>query len=119
MKKKMKVSSGEGLWITRNFWYFFLVPGIGMLLGGFITGYRALSFRLSAQRTTGTVIANPYLSDSDSGSYHPQVEFETPDGHKHRFVSTTGDTPAAFQVGERVPVVYDEGAPERATIDTF
>jgi hypothetical protein len=108
------------MWFARNFGYFFLVPGVLMLFGAIWTGYRAWSFRESGDKSQGTVVSNRYSTDSDGGgTYHPEVEFATPDGQRHRFISKVGQSPAAFKVGEQVPVVYDRDTPESASIDTI
>jgi len=106
--------------MVRNFGYFFLVPGLVMLLAGVWTGYRASSFSQSARRAQGTVVANHPSTDDDGGvTYHPEVEFAAADGRLHRFIGKVGQSTAAFKPGERVGVLYDPELPERASIDTF
>jgi hypothetical protein len=108
------------MWFIRNFGYFFLVPGVLMLLGAAWLAHNAWSFRQAAKRAEGTVIANRFQAgDEGGGAYHPEVEFRTPDGQTHRFLSGNGSSHASFQVGERVPLIYDEDTPEKASIDTF
>jgi len=108
------------MWMARNFGYFFMLPGLAMLLGGITVGVRHASFRQSAERAQGTVISNRYSADSDGGgTYHPEVEFVDHDGRRHTFISTTGSSPASFKVGERVPILYQRDQPEDGSIDTF
>ena len=108
------------MWMARNFWYFFLVPGLAMLIGAAVVGARVVSFGRSAEHAEGTVTQNRYTTDSDgNGTYHPQVEFVGSDGQKHTFVSHMGTSPASFKIGERVPVLYNGDQPEDASIDAF
>jgi hypothetical protein len=91
-----------------------------MLIAGISMGFYTMNFRQSAKRAQGVVTGNQVYTDSDGDTmYRPEVEFRTPDGEKHRFVSGTGSSPAAFHAGEHVTVVYREGAPDNAGIDTF
>jgi hypothetical protein len=107
-------------WLSRNFWYLFLIPGLLMLAAGLVIGFRAASFELSSTRAQGTVIGNQYRATGEhGGSYYPEVQFATPDGRLHKFVGSTGRSPAAFEEGASVPVLYQEEVPERATIATF
>ena len=108
-------------WFARNVrWLLFGLPGLALLAGALVTGFIAARFHVSAERAQGTVVGNTYISRSDrGGSYHPQVEFSTPDGQHHKFVGSMGSSPAAFIDGDRVPVLYDPKKPEQAAIDTW
>lgn len=107
-------------WFARNFWLVFVIPGVALLSGALFTGFTALRFRISAEHAAGKVIGNTYVSRSDrGGSYHPRVEFTTPDGSFHKFTGSMGSSPAAFDDGDQVGVLYDPVEPERACIDTL
>ncbi len=108
-------------WLARNVrWVLFGLPGLALLAGALVTGFNAARFHFSAEHAQGTVVGNTYISRSDRrGSYHPRVEFSTPDGQRHKFVGSTGRSPAAFSEGDQVPVLYDPKQPEHAGIDTW
>ena len=102
-------------------WYLLLVPGVATSISGIAGTLRAIAFKQSALRANGTVVENRYESDSDgAGTYHPEVEFETPDGRRHKFVIGTGSSTSTFTSGERVAVIYVGDNPDgKASIDTF
>ena len=71
-------------------------------------------------RAQGTVVGMDRRYDSDSGStYRPIVEYRDEGGTQHRFVSSVGSSPPAFDRGEQVEVIYDPWSPEDAIIDSF
>lgn len=78
-------------------------------------------------RTEGTVVdvvaRTSTTEDSDgrsreSTAYHPTVRFRA-DGRTYTFTSSTGSDPPAYEVGDRVPVVYDPADPGDARVNTF
>ena len=106
--------------LARNFWYLFLIPGLLMLATGLTLGLRAAAFQLASTCTQGTVINNHYRSTGEhNGSYYPEVRFSTPDGRTRQFTGRVGESPAAFDEGTQVPVLYNAGLPEEAVIATF
>jgi hypothetical protein len=108
------------MWFIRNIWYVFLGLGGLMLIVGLGMGVQTMNFRQSASRAQGMVIGNQISTDSDGdATYHPEVEFQTADGRKHRFVGGTGTSPPSFKAGERVNVIYKDREPDSAGIDTF
>lgn len=69
-------------------------------------------------RTSGTVVENRELQDSEGRSYTPIVEFQA-DGRAIRFEGQNSSDPPAYRVGQRVEVIYDPAQPERARIYRF
>ena len=102
---------------------FFLAPGALLLFAGLVAGPRTRAFERLALRAQGTVIA--IADDSEGVPSFPEVEFETPDGRRHKFVSGSGASRSfmagePFKVGDRVPVLYASGDPDSgARIGTF
>ena len=68
--------------------------------------------------TEGTVIAKR-TTGSSRPTYAPVVQFTAIDGRTYTFVSNVYGREAAFQYGERVPVLYRQNHPELARIDAF
>jgi hypothetical protein len=50
---------------------------------------------------------------------HPVVEFTSADGTQRKFEDSTGSKPPAYEVGERVEVLYRADSPEDAKINSF
>lgn len=94
---------------------FFLLGLVFLAVGG---GWvdRTKDFKQSAARTEGVVID---LVITRSGTYAPVFEFDDASGVRHRIVSATASNPPAFEVSERVRVLYQPGHPEGARIDSF
>ena len=108
------------MWMVRNFWYFFLVPGVLMLIVGFGLAFKQFSFRQKALRADGLVIGNRAYDDSDNGrTYRPEVEYTGSDGLRHTFVSGVVSSPPSFKQGDRVKVLYSPDRPDDVAIDTF
>jgi hypothetical protein len=98
---------------------FFLV-GLGMLGGA---GYLVVDTRrdiaagVSADGRVIDLIAERG-SDGDT-MYYPRVRFMTAAGEPVEFTGSVGSSPAAFDVGEAVVVLYDPADPGGARIDSF
>jgi hypothetical protein len=52
-------------------------------------------------------------------TYHPLVVFRDEAGRERRFTSDAGRRRPAYDIGERVPVIYDAAEMGRAEIDGF
>jgi hypothetical protein len=73
------------------------------------------SFVQSASRTQGKV-TKLVFSHRD---YFPVYTFKDSRGAKHSIQSLSGSSPAAYQIGDVVPVIYPRDNPDDAEIDTF
>ena len=95
--------------------------GLGVSAFAFVSTQR---FRRSAVRADGTVVElveSRSASSGDFGSgrfYYPRFQFRTQDGQQIAIKSDIGNSPAAFEVGEKVVVLYDPNKPVDAQIDT-
>lgn len=85
----------------------FLVLGIASL----VSSWRLLDLGVRSQGVvTGFV---------SSRTPQPKVRFVDETGRTIEFVSRAGSNPPAYDVGERVEVLYPQGKPERAVIHGF
>lgn len=70
-----------------------------------------------ADRAAGTVVELRH-GGGDS-TYRPVVSFQTAQGQAVTFVTSWGTSPPAYSRGDRVTVLYDAAAPEKAEIEGF
>jgi hypothetical protein len=104
-----------------------MLTGVGLvfILVGAGVSYSTYHFLQTALRAQGEVFdlaARRNTSSSSSRStllYFPVVRFDAANGQKIIFESSTGTSPAAYEVGERVTIVYDPREPGNASIESF
>lgn len=70
-----------------------------------------------ADRAAGTVVELRH--GGGNSTYRPVVSFQTAQGQAVTFVTTWGTSPPAYRRGDRVSVLYDAAAPEKAEIEGF
>jgi hypothetical protein len=112
-------------------WRAFAWTGGGLMLFGLIAFSIAASLVLSqrafearALQAEGQVIELA-LRASESGdgtretSYFPVVAFETAAGQPIKFEASDGSDPPAYEVGQRVGVLYDPNAPQKAQLKSL
>ena len=100
----------------------FLACGIGLLIGGLIAAARTRAFLQKAIETAGEVIAleeEPAMEAGESCTYRPVVAFLLESQHKVQFKSMVHSNPPAYQVGEKVRVLYEKMRPQEARIKSF
>jgi hypothetical protein len=69
------------------------------------------------QTAQGTVIEMDASRDSEgSVSYAPIVRFSATNGRTYEIQTSTYSSPAAYQVGEKVTIIYPADQPENAMI---
>src|SRR5688500_14089939 len=81
----------------------FCAIGAAMLVAAIVLYINSKSFADSAARADGVVVDLAWHGES----YHPVVEYATRDGEAVAFHSSVGSSPPAYDVGERVTVLYD------------
>jgi hypothetical protein len=86
--------------------------------------WTALHTRAWVQASTdaqGQVIALSPVVDQEGGqtNYAPIFRFTARDGQMYTITSNTSSNPPAFQVGERVSVLYQSDQPQHARINRF
>ena len=89
-------------------------------LWGAYAGYVSWKLEKGGETTEGIVIRLNEQSDSEGGccTYIPVVEFEA-SGRAYTIEGDTASYPPAYDVGERVPVIYDPSDPQTAQIDKW
>lgn len=97
----------------------FLLSGLTMLTLAVYHFVPAYHFKSRAQETEGVVVTLHATHSGKSTIYWPMIEFRTRDSRVVRFRSLSGSNPPSYEVGERVRVLYDESAPDKARIDSF
>jgi hypothetical protein len=95
--------------------------GVGLLVGAAVLVMKTRSFIAAAKHAPGTVTELLEKRDRDDGSisYTPVVEFNADNGASIRFTSSFSSKPAAYDVGERVEVLYAPNNPNDARINGF
>ncbi len=91
------------------FGFIFFGIGVGMSLN------QKLIERYGVQ-TPGEVINLANRCDNDGCTYFPVVRFELQNGRTMSFDSSFSSNPPAYDVGEKVTVIYPQDAPEKADI---
>lgn len=105
------------LWILPRV---FATVGLVLALVAAWVATREQAFIRTAARATGTVVELGLDRDSDgSAAYYPIVRFVTASGDTVTFQSRTGSRPPSYEVGERVEVLYEAAAPQRARMSGF
>jgi hypothetical protein len=79
---------------------------------------RRFKRRMKGCAAMGTVVSNQERRSSDSTTYSPEVEFQTPDGKRITFVAPFGSSRRST-LGRRVNVVYYPNDPEDAAVLSF
>jgi hypothetical protein len=105
-----------------RFWTF--VVGGALFGWGLYETEHTLSLKFSGARAPGNVVAAKVSKDGrypwSSNSFAPVVEYKTPDGKQHGFISTISSGFFDYKLGEKVTVVYDADRPDDdARIDSF
>jgi len=102
--------------------YLYLCGTILSGLGGHLF-YRQITFVFRTRKTYGTLVNWDGQTHTDRGAkitdYYAELEFEAPDGSKHRVRSATGDSSPAQRIGRRYPIRYDPENPDDARMDTL
>jgi uncharacterized protein DUF3592 len=111
--------------VLRLVFSIFFAIGLGLLIGSYFTVRHTRHFLQIAISAPGVVVDNIYRESSSSGnqgpswSYYPHIRFQTTDGQKIDFVSSTGSNPPSYSVNEPVNVLYDPQQPYTASLNSF
>jgi CxxC motif-containing protein (DUF1111 family) len=99
-----------------------ILIGIGCLAAAYFFYHQETAFIANSQTAQGTVLQNvaknTFSKTSQSVNYSPKVQFSTADGKNITFISNTSSSPAEFQVGQTVEVLYNPGNPQNAQINS-
>ena len=99
--------------------YIFTIVGILLLSVAFIFYFKINSFLSEAIEANGTVVDYVKSRSSDSTTYKPVVQFNTQDGEKIEFTSSSGSSSKKYRTGANVEVLYLPLKPEKAKINSF
>jgi hypothetical protein len=91
----------------------FLLVGLALFAGAAVWAVVTRSFIARAEVASGTVVA---LERTSSNAYSPVVDFVAPGGQMIEFRSSFGSSPPAYEVGEKVEVLYLPDQPRKARI---
>lgn len=95
----------------------FALVGLGLLAGAALAYRHTRQFVEIAVPAQGVVTANVRAQGSRGRSlYYPRIRFQTADSQEISFLSNTGTMPAAYDVNDRVPVLYDPLDPHHAAV---
>jgi hypothetical protein len=96
-----------------------LALGVGCLLLAAWLAYRTLNFSGDALPATGEVVSYREIPDGDTTRYIPRIRFVTATGD---IITTSGQLATGskrFEIGEKVPMVYDPREPMHARVALF
>ena len=93
--------------------WLWIFPGIGALL---LAGAVAVQVNRVSQQDSLTA-AEGWVAHVVQGC--PTIEFSTPDGESVQFRGGVCSSPPAYDVGERVRVLYPAASPASARLDSF
>ncbi len=102
--------------LVASFWTVLLgVVGLAFLGYGLWSLSKALDAESDGVQVAGLVIRNNY----DGEVYYPVVEFHTTDAKDVQFIGPIGASPADYQEGDAVTVLYPPQHPDQAMIRSF
>ncbi len=98
----------------------FLIAGIALIGWGYVTVKNKVD-GTSFVKTEGTVLRMREIpANQDAGiTWAPVIKFTDRSGSEHTMESTVSSDPPAYKVGDKVELLYPEGKPEDAFINSF
>lgn len=98
----------------------FFFAGIGMCVWGYLNVKNKLDGSVYV-KTEGTVVSMRLVPPTqDAGdTWTPTIKFKDQNGKEHTFESNVSSDPPAYHIGEKVELLYPEGRPEDAFINSF
>jgi cytochrome c oxidase assembly protein Cox11 len=102
-------------------YFLVLTVGIALLSYSFVLFRRALASLSNGIKTIGTVIEHEKIYDSQTRRYlyKPIFQFRTATNQDVVFKYNSASTPARFDIGEEVPVIYNPEKPSEAMACTY
>jgi hypothetical protein len=81
---------------------------------------REVSFLKATENATGTVVDLYYSSSTNGGgSFCPVIDFNTKAGEPVRYYGNVCSQPPAYDIGDKIDVVYDPADIKHVAIDAF
>ena len=103
--------------------YYFLALGTAFSLFAIWAFVSRIKLLLVASRSQGVIVGFDeqlrHVGQVKKIYYHPVIEFETAEGHRHVFTYGGGSTVNRRQIGDSIEVLYDPSAPQGATVNSF
>ncbi|WP_322820290.1 DUF3592 domain-containing protein [Chloroflexus sp.] len=100
-----------------------LVVGLGLLILGWQAFINTSQRMKNTVATQGTVVEiKPRSVNTNSGQrtfFYPIVEFRTATGETIQFESEAGGNPSAYQIGDRIEIMYNPDQPQTAFINSW
>jgi len=90
----------------------------GLIFFGIGAGlsYKQINLERDGAQAPGEVISLVTNCDDEGCAYAPIVSFKTREGKTVTFESTYSSNPPAYEIGEKVTVIYALEAPDKAVI---
>jgi hypothetical protein len=85
-----------------------------------VLSFRKKQFVERAVKAPGRIVEIIKETDDEgNNSYHPRVEFKTPEGRSFTFTSSVGGNSDEFQPGDPLEILYEAAHPDGAEINEF
>ncbi len=108
--------------VSRVFGALALISACTLLAFGGSCYNRAVNFKKTAVEAQGTVVELKEGAGGGTDShpiYYPIIRFADKARQDHTLYSSSGSYPPAYEVGERVSVLYDPMNPKEAKVNSF
>lgn len=98
-----------------------LISGLVMLYFSYASYNSTQQFLKVALRTAGTVVEMREVYDSDDGdyTYRPIINYTDRRGEAHTYTSATSSNPPAYEVGDRVEILYNPQKSDEVYINSW
>jgi hypothetical protein len=97
----------------------FVIIGLCLAFGSWLTYHRTRAFLASAVSTTGQVIDRTRTSTVKDATYYHVIQFTTDDDKRITVTLRSRSRGWDYAVGRRVPMLYLPADPQHAMLDTF
>ncbi len=96
---------------------FFLI-GLGLSVSGVFSIFKVRRQVADSVKTAGTVFGFGKIMGKSGYIYCPQVAFTDAKGRQIKFQSEVGSQPPAYNIGQKVQIIYQPNNPQKAEIDS-
>lgn len=96
-----------------------LTIGIIIFITSLFLFKKSIDFIRNGNRTTATVIELEKISDGEGTTYKPIFKFKTFTNQEIIYKHHSSSSPASFDIGEEVSIVYNTDNPNNAKILTY
>lgn len=103
------------MWLAKNLWYFFLVPGLVLLADAAFSGFQTWRVESSTERVAGT-IRRTWAGGTLGVDFQAEVSFTASDGNSRTFTIPMNSL-QQFSTGEPVRVTFDRYDPQNPQVE--